>query len=322
MITNKPMTLIMARFVLVAVLAVGGAENSIIAATSEATTMAVGYSRIDLPAGGRVVTPVFVKTSVYAGNGIVSGKTIGTSGLTSHALDPTNFIDCPNYPTHYLEITSGTYTGCIYDISSNSAEDVTLHDLPAELNGQTVSFTIRSHVTLGDIAAGVSGLVDYADSLTLYESNNQLGSYYYISPGVVGGDYTTPADHVVVYPGTAVLFNNGGTASITFNGQVKTTPTVVKLYSGDSLVGPLDPQGGAPLTSMNLAPAIEPYTGSGSILSTKGDLKGDSFYSDGTSLLDGNYNPFLPVDAPLLLLGNGFIINSGSDGFWTYFPPF
>lgn len=320
--THKPLIQILARFVLLPILAVGCVGDSMVAATSEGTTVVVGCSRIDLPAGGRVVTPVFVKSSVYTGNGIVSGKTIGAAGLTPNALQPTTFADRPNYPTHYLEITSGTYAGYSYDVSSNSSGSVTLYDFPAELNAQTVSLTIRPHITLGDIAAGVSGLVDYADILTLYKSGNRQSSYYYIYPGFVGDDYSTPADHVVVYPGTAVLFNNGGPANITLNGQVKTTPTVVPIYSGVSLVGPLDPQGGAPLTSMNLAAVMEPYSGVGSILSTTGNLTGGSFYSDGISPLDENYEPFSSATAPLLSIGNGFLVNSGGDSFWKYFPPF
>jgi hypothetical protein len=58
------------------------------------------------------------------------------------------------------------------------------------------------------------------------------------------------------------------------------------------------------------------------LIGTNGTLGILSFYSDGSSLLDQNYSPVNPSNAPNVVAGNGIIINAGSERTWTNIPVF
>ena len=293
------------------------------AQTVSVTTGSVGYSKATVHAGGGVVAPVFVKQAVYTSVATVSGQTFTASNLTANSYGPTTYNDRPNAPRYYVEITSGSYSGYAYDVQANASNSITVYGLPGALNGQTnVSIALRPHTTLGDLAAASSGLSDYSDFLTLYQSNNAKSSYVYTSSGVVGDDYYTPCDQVVIYPGTGVLLNNSYNASFTFGGAVKTNPTVVPVYAGETLLAPLDPQGGKRITALNLAGLLDAYSDAVALYSTSGDLGITAFYSDGSDLLDESYASVNPASAPVVAVGNGFIINTGSDRTWTNLTSF
>ena len=280
----------------------------------------VGYSKVDVAAGGGVVAPVFVKSAVFTGSSTISGQTF--SGSFSSALNPTSFSDRPNFPTHYVEITSGTNEGLVFDVDSASGSGIVVTGIPTALNGQTVSIVVRPHVTLGDIAGQSSGLADFSDAITVYRENNVKSSYIYTTTGVVGDDYSTPSDHVVVYPGYAVIFNTLGSSTFTLTGEVKTTKTRVPLFAGETLIAPIDPQGGKMVSQLNLAGALEGYTDAISLVSTTGDLSLNSFYSDGaTDMLDENYTPVDGTTDKVVNAGNGFIVNTLTDRTWTANAP-
>ena len=113
----------------------------------------VGYSQINAASGTVLIVPGFVKASAYSGLATISGQSLSATGLTSSALNTSNFSDRPNYPTHYVEITAGAYEGYSFDIASNTATQITAVGIPSALNGQTVSIVIRPHVTLDDLLA-------------------------------------------------------------------------------------------------------------------------------------------------------------------------
>jgi hypothetical protein len=194
--------------------------------SSPVTAGIYGYQTVSAPAGGRIVAPVFVKDAVLSASSSVSGSTFAVAGLVANAYGPTSYNDRPNAARYYLEITGGAYAGNAYDVVSNTTGGITVSGLPGALNGQSnVPIVLRPHVTLSDLAGGSSGLTDYSDSFTIYGSGNAVSTYIYTSTGVVGDDYTTPSGHIVVYPGSAVLLNNGGTASFVLGGNVKTGQT-------------------------------------------------------------------------------------------------
>ena len=277
----------------------------------------LGSTPVDLPAGGRLVAPVYVKPSAYSGSSTVSGNNFSASGLTPNEFHPTLHTDAPNYPTHYVEVTSGAYQGYCYDISSNDSNGITVYGMPPALQGQTVNLCVRPHVTLGDIAVGASGLSDYADSVTIYRAGNQHESYIYAGRGFLCQDYATPANDVIIYPGTGVILNNNSAARITFSGAVKQTRTVVPIFPGENLVAPLDPVGGGGLNDQSLAPALTPYSDSVSVPSTDGKLQNASYYSDGSQLLDNGYTPLRSSNAPILPVGSSLIINSQRNSYWA-----
>jgi len=283
------------------------------------STPIVGFSKVQAPAGGRIVAPVFVKPAVFSGNSTISGQTF--SGSFTSALNPTSFSDRPNYPTHYVEITSGANEGLTFDVISAGPTGITTSGIPAGLNGSTLSITVRPHVTLADMASSATGLQDFSDAITIFRENNQKSSYIYTASGIVADDYSTPADNVVVYPGTGIVLNNGGQVSFTFSGQVKTTKTVVPIYAGESIVAPVDPQGGKKVSQLNISGALAAFSDAFSVVSTTGDLAGNSFYTDGVDVLDENYIPVVGATDVSLTVGNGLIINANSDQSWVVNSP-
>ena len=271
-----------------------------------------GYCIVTAPVGGSVIAPTFVKPSVYSGLSNIKNNSFVVSGLTNSLL-PTQFNDRPNYSKYYVEITSGNYQGYSFDVSSNTSSNVSVYDLPSYLNNQTnVSITIRPHYTLNDIVQNASGLTDYADSITSYISF-QVNSFYYTSLGFLGSDYSTPLSQAIIYPGTGVILNNQQQASILFFGQVKQTKTVVPVYTGIAIVSPLYPQA----SKIEITSVLDPYSDSASIPSVDGTLLLTSFYSDGVSLLDGDFSP---TSSPIVEAGNGAILNVASDKYWTNVP--
>lgn len=283
------------------------------------STPIVGFSKVSAPAGGRIVAPVFVKAAVFSGNSTVTGQTF--SGSFTSALSPTSFSDRPNYPTHYVEIVSGVNEGLTFDILSAGPTGITTSGVPTSLNGTSVSIVIRPHVTLSDLVSNSTGLQDFNDAITVFRENNQKSSYIYTSTGVVADDYSTPADNVVIYPGTGVVLNNGAAASFTFSGQVKTTKTIVPIYAGESILAPVDPQGGKKVSQLNIAGALAPFSDAFSVISTSGNLNASSFYSDGASVLDENYSPVAGSSDLGVSVGNGLIINANADGSWVANSP-
>ena len=93
------------------------------------STPIVGFAKEQLPAGQHFFSPSFLKAPVYTGIGTLSGNIV--SGISvSGGLGLTTFTDRANFPTHYLEITSGPYAGTYYDISSNTTTSVVLAETP------------------------------------------------------------------------------------------------------------------------------------------------------------------------------------------------
>jgi hypothetical protein len=221
-------------------------------AQTTVTSGVVGYSKVNVPTGTRAVVPGFVKSDVFTGVGTVTSQTLSASGLTANALKPTSFTDRPNYPTHYIEITSGAYEGYSFDVSSNTASSVSVSGLPSQLNGTQVNYVIRPHLTLGDIDS--SNLPEGGVILNLFNNpSTPAVTYLYDSGGAwYDGNGNFLMNHVVIYPGMGISLNNfGSTFSMTFSGNVKSTKTAVPVYKNAAvnLVGPMNPSTSSTLTA-------------------------------------------------------------------------
>jgi len=287
------------------------AMSGLNAQTSTATTDIMGYSTVSLPSGGSALVPLFVIPSAYSASSSFDGTSnLSATGLTSGAFNPVN-----GFPVYYVEICSGNYTGFNYPVTSNTSSKIVASGLPSDL-GATVSIKIRPYTTLATVSSGSSGLSDYSDSLTLYQASNQISSYVYALGGVLDGD-GNPANGVPISPGMGLIVNNAGNATVTFIGEVNTNQCVVPLNAGTTLIGSLNPQGGQSVAAMNLAPALAPYSDTASLVAADGSLSITSFLSDGSNLLDGDGNIITGSNSPTVTAGNGFIVNSGQNGFWT-----
>ena len=233
----------------------------------------MGYSKVTINQGGRLIAPVFNKAAVYTGSATVTSGVFAVSGLTSGGLNATSFSDRPNYPTHYVKITSaGSFEGLVLDVLSNTASAITVADAPAGLTG-AVTIQVIPHYTLLDLANQSTDLVPYSDAVTFYDAGNNKRTYYFAgADGFVADDYSTPSNNVVIDPGTGVILNAGANSSITMTGVVNTKKTLVPVFAGESIVAPLDPSGVSKVSGLNLAPAIAAYSDAASVVLLNGSL--------------------------------------------------
>ena len=281
----------------------------------------VGYSSVTAPSGTVAIVPGFVKAAKFTGTATVSGQSFGVSGFSAGALNPSAHSDGrPNYPTHYIEITSGAYEGYSYDIQSNSGTSVTAVNVPMEIDGQTVSVVVRPHVTLDDIAS--ASMADYSDAVNLINPDGSTTTRYYAAGSWIAEDYSTAAGHTVIYPGQAVLLSSGG-VTLTTTGVVKTTKTAVPLYAAAvNFVGPLSPSNDTEVLKLQIAPSMAPYGDGFNQFSSDGLMTTTgTYYSDGTDTLDAGYNPLPPTAADSIAINTGFAISVQSDVYWVMPSP-
>ena len=286
------------------------------------STPIVGFSKVTVPVGTRAVVPGFVKAAVISGSGLVAGQNVSTSGLTANALQPTSFGDRPNYPTHYLEITSGAYEGYSFDVSGNTSTSVTVSGLPSALNGTTINYVLRPHLTLGDIDS--SNLPDGNVILNIFNNPDVATvTYLYDSAGTwYDSNGNTIMNHAVIYPGTGISLNNSASQfQLNFSGQVKATKTVVPLYKQAvvNFVGPMNPgttstftSWAAPLPVDSIANIMSVSGNNGVSLSLLTDL-------GSTVLYDGNGDTLSSVSIDGQ---NAFGISAmGQDGYAVFTSP-
>jgi hypothetical protein len=290
-------------------------------AATEATSQIVGYSKITAPAGTVPIVPGFVKAAKFTGTATVTGQSFGVSGFSVGVLNPSAHSDGkPNYPTHYIEITSGTYEGYLFDILSNSGTSVTAANVPSGINGQEVSVVVRPHVTLDDIAS--TSMIDYSDAVNLINPDGTATTRYYAAGSWIAEDYFTAAGHTVIYPGQAVLLSSGG-VTITTTGNVKTTKTAVPLYAAAvNFVGPLSPSNDTEVIKLQIASSMVPYMDGFNQFANDGFMTTTgTYYSDGTSVLDAGYSALPPTATDSIAINTGFALSVQSDGYWIMPSP-
>jgi hypothetical protein len=286
-----------------------------------ATSGIVGYSKITAPSGTVAIVPGFVKAAKFTGTATVTGQSFGVSGFSAGVLNPSAHSDGrPNYPTHYIEITSGTYEGYLFDILSNSGTSVTAANVPSAINGQEVSVVVRPHVTLDDIAS--TSMADYSDAVNLINPDGSTTTRYYAAGSWIAEDYSTGAGHTVIYPGQAVLLSSAG-VTITTIGDVKTTKTAVPLYAAAvNYVGPLSPGNDTSVNKLQIASSMVPYSDGFNQFASDGFMTTTgTYYSDGTDILDAGYSPLPSIATDSIEINTGFALSVQSDGYWIMPSP-
>jgi hypothetical protein len=280
----------------------------------------VGYSNVTAPSGTVAIVPGFVKAAKFTGTATVSGQSFGVSGFSVGDLNESAHSDKPNYPTHYIEITSGAYEGYSYDIQSNSGTSVTAANVPIEIDGQEVSVVVRPHVTLDDIAS--TSMAEYSDAVNLINPDGSASTRYYAAGSWVAEDYSTAAGHTVIYPGQAVLLSSGG-VTLTTTGVVKTTKTAVPLYAAAvNYVGPLSPSNDTEVNKLQIASLMVPYADGFNQFASDGFMTTTgTYYSDGTDILDAGYSPLPPTATDSIEINTGFALSVQADGYWIMPSP-
>lgn len=305
----------------------GAALLAVPAAFGQASSGVMGFSNVTCNAGTNLVVPTLVNSSVFQGQAAISsdGLTITPTtapGWTVGAYNATSFASpTPNYPKYYAEIVSGGSEGLVLDISSNSATALTMASAvtPAGLRGTTVQIAIREHVTLDKIIQGASGLSDLLDAASVFDAAGAQSIRYYVSGSWVKDDYTTPAGHTVIYPGTGFVFSPAGTVTLTLTGEVKPTKTQVPLYTTTTnIVGPMNPASAEKFYNNTLAAAMAPLLDGLNNFSTDGNMSiQGTYYSDGTQILNSSYAPLTAGSTDAIPLNRGIVVSVTGDTVWT-----
>ncbi len=300
----------------------------------------IGFSKVTLPIGDSLVVPTLLNPAVFTGNAtlVVDGSTAPghplpttvtpatAPGWTLNTFAESQYTDRANYPRYYVEVVEGAYEGYSFDIISNSVTALTVPAgyVPAQLNSQTVKVVLRRHITLDDLSVGSTGLSAYADAITSFNSDGTSSAHFFDGASWIADDFSTPAGHTIVYPGTGFTFSSANGGQMVLNGPVKTTKTAIPLYAGaTNIVGPLNPAAQTVLVNCNIAAALDPYSEGFSTYSSDGTMTAlSSYFSDGANLLDGSFN-FLPANALDNILGNrGIVVTDlSSDKIWISKSP-
>lgn len=282
------------------------------------STPVVGFSNYSLSGGQYVFSPSFTKAPVFQGSGVVTSKTLTTTGLSTSSLAPSSYTDGrPNYPTAYVEVLSGPYAGVVFDITSVSSSSVTSSDFPTSLNGTSISFVIRNHVTLADIFKADTGFAEYSDGITVYNSDGSTSLRYLAGGVITTDDFATEAGHTPIYPGTGVVLNLGSSVSLKTSGHVKATLTKVPVYPGvNNIIGSMNPSGGLKVTDSSLATSLAPYADSAVLYSDNGSFSLAAFvFSDGSNVTDDSFTPYTSASSPIVQNGSAAIVNVAAPGY-------
>jgi hypothetical protein len=303
--------------ILIAAVMAGNAQTTV-------TSDIVGYYKQAFPAGGSLQTVGLLKAPVFAGPAIsINGSTLSVS---SSSWTSNQFAPAAGLPTHYVEITSGSMAGYLFDIVSNTGSSVTVNDPNVANAGGTVSFLIRPHTKLSEAFKDTTNLVDYADQVTVYHADGTNISFLRDSSTTSGwldaGSFSESDD--VIYPSQGVVLSASASGVITQVGTVKSTPTVVPLYAGQvNIVSLSNPSGiikdiqtiGLGTNLADYADQVATYATDGTLATTSALLYGGS--TDGW--LDAG--SFAPATGVNVVGVNPIIVSVTSSTVWKLNSP-
>jgi len=203
--------------------------------------------------------------------------TIGTTSFTASAFAPSEGL-----PSHFIQITSGPNEGLVVDILGNTTTSITVG--AGDLSGVTgtPNFVVRPHTKVSNLFQSNTGLTDYSDTVTLYNSDGTTTTLLRDSAQTTGwldsGTFT--ASDAVIYPGQAFLLSTSGPGSFTNTGVVNPSKTVVPIFAGlVNLVSLSNPSNGKDIQQINLGANLADYA------DTVGTFSADGSLSQNNSLL-------------------------------------
>jgi hypothetical protein len=252
------------KLILTGLAATAALLSNSLAQSTVAVTDPVGYVTSEIAATGAGhqtwVGPTLVNPSVQTA--ATTNNPAGTAAFTFASAPPSGIVA----DTYYVEISSGPAQGWWADVLSVTGNTVTTAiNAPANA-GATPTVIIRKHITLDDYlgATNPSGLVEIDDTVEVLDPITQAtdtfvwvttangvpqNGWYNFVTNVLGGPVTT------IFPGSSVrvTIKSARAANIKHVsiGHVKTTKTMIPIYTGDNWLSAMAPIGGT-IDSMQL----------------------------------------------------------------------
>ena len=282
----------------------------------------VGYEKKSFVAGTTGHGVGLVQAAKYQGQATSvssASLTVTSAPFTAGAFNPVDGL-----PSHYIQITSGTQTGLVVDILSNTTSVITVEsgDL-ASVTG-TPSFVVRPHVKVSTLFNGNTDLGDYSDTVTLYNSDGSSTTLLRDSAQTTGWlDSTTfAASDAVIYPGQGFLLSTSSGGTFTNTGMVNPSSTIVPIYSGlVNLVSLSNPSNGKDIQQINLGANLSDYADTVGTFSTDGQLQQNAslLWTAADGFLDAT--TFSPATGVTAGGTSAMIVNASGNTTWNQASP-
>lgn len=232
-----------------------GAALLPLVANAQSYSNVVGYITHDIAANtgfaagaDTYLSPTLIQPAAFAG-----ASNASPSGAATVNFDGTS-VPTSLDQTYVLEITSAESEGWWSTVVSSTASSITVTDnFPAGLPAN-VSVAVRKHTTVKDfLGANAPGLVPFDmvsqnDEVQILDPVTQAATTLAYVPKEITGlpedgwfdlGTSTPADGMVIEPGSAIKIKRFGATALSFvsAGEVKTTDTQCDVYPGDNWFG-------------------------------------------------------------------------------------
>jgi hypothetical protein len=295
-------------------------------AQTSSSTPVIGYYKFDVPAGTTTWVCAFVTKKDFQGamTSMVPGaqSVINQTGATFGTLD-----------SHYVEILSGTQTGLILDVVSNTATSITVDGNlgPAGFNlTGNETYCVRKHARLSTVFAGGAGIAPVDDTVEVFDdSGSSTLAAWDGTTWVDAVDFVTPVDPII-YPLQGFKISSLSGGQLTFGGNevsyVKSGPTKVPVYAGVvNLVGVMNPlvstgAGANPADQAMLSQlgfnTLAPVDDIVTRFTLDGALVENIYVHDGVNVVDG-VDFVTNKNADTIRNGQSFQISPIADGLYT-----
>jgi len=283
----------------------------------------VGYEKKSFVAGTTGHGVGFVQAAKYQGVATsVSANSLTVSGasFTSNQFAPSGGL-----PSHYIQITSGSQTGLVIDITGNTSTQLNVGTGDLSSVTGTPSFVIRPHVKVSTLFQGNTDLGDYSDTVTVYREDGSTVTLLRDSSSATGwlDSFTFNAADEVIYPGQAFLLSTSAAGNFTVTGVVNPSSTIVPIYSGlVNLVSLSNPSTSKNIQNIGLGANLSDFA------DTVGTFTADGGLQQSNSLLwggitDGFLDAFTFSTANGVIAGgtSALIVNASSNTVWTLASP-
>ncbi len=292
-------------------------------AFGQAYTTPVGYVTHSLPANGATLVGLTVQSpTVIAGvvdsasSSVLSDADVNfETALGVHGVDS---------PVHVLELENGV----IQEIQSWTSNSITVVDsLEAFVTPNETKYKVRKAVTISDVfgannSAGLASTSDgepgtYDEVLVLNAGGTAFESVFYYDDGSFSAWYDSNfnevADLPLIYTDAFYIRRIAGAPKdLVITGEVKTTPTVLRVIPGNTFVGAVNPAA-TTLGNSGLSDFLVPDDGVNVdfdkilIQQSNGSYNTYNYYDDGSfqAWYDANFN-----EAEDVSLGSALVIQS------------
>lgn len=281
------------------------------------STIPVGYTTLDVPAGSALISPTFVNSDSFAG-AIVSAS--GNDIVFASSTFTGSEYDEGGFPLYYLEISESghAYEGQLFDIVSNTTDTVTVALGGGDLSSFSLtagdSVVIRKHFTLNQLFESPDVALGAFTETAKFFNSDESSSLYTWTGSAWSSDFgVTDEGDRQIYPGEGILLTSSAARNLVVTGTVKPTKTRLPIFATNSvlvMVGSGSPSD-TTLGELGLAQSLDDFTGTVKFLSNDGNLSSGTLYTDVGSYMSPDFG-ITDASSVVVPAGQPMIVTNGS----------